>query len=67
MFVQKLVDVTDMCQAAMAVAAQKQEVSANRKRTPATTFRVGDKVWLDMRNYKTDRPLRSLDFKQAEY
>ena len=56
-----------MCQATMAVSTQKQEVAANKKRTPATTFWVGDKVWLDTRNYKTDRPKRSLDFKHAKY
>ena len=51
----------------MAVAAQKQEVSANKTRTPAPIYRVGDKVWLDLRNYQTNRPKKSLDAKYAKY
>ena len=51
----------------MADTAQKQEESANRLRTPAPIYRKGDKVWLDLRNYKTNRPKRSLDAKHAKY
>jgi hypothetical protein len=43
-FVEKIKGITDLCQANMAEAAQKQEESANRKRTPALVYREGDKV-----------------------
>ena len=36
---------------------------ANRKRLPASAFKVGDMVMLDSRNIKTTRPNRSLDHK----
>lgn len=66
-FVQKIKDITDACQAQMGATVQRQEDSANKKRIPAKAFKVGDKVWLDLRNYTTDRPKRSLDYKHAKY
>jgi hypothetical protein len=67
MFVEKMRKISDLCQATMAASGQKQEESANRNRTPAPIYRVGDKVWLDLRNYKTNRPKRSLDARHAKY
>ena len=66
-FVQKMKDVSDLCQTSMAAAAQKQEESANKTRTPAPIYRVGDKVWLDLRNYTTTRPKKNLDARHAKY
>lgn len=66
-FVRKMKDIADLCQTSMAAAMQKQEENANRTRTPAPIYRKGDKVWLDLRNYKTNRPKRSLDAKHAKY
>nr|POE51761.1 hypothetical protein CFP56_25968 [Quercus suber] len=66
-FVQKIKDISDLCQTTMAAAAQKQEENANKTRNPAPIYRVGDKVWLDLQNYRTDRPKRSLDAKHAKY
>ena len=40
-----------------------QAEQANRNRTPAPEFRMGDMVMLDARNIKTDRPMNSLDSK----
>lgn len=37
---------------------------ANKKRTPAPDFQVGDKVWLLRRNIATARPSRKLDSKK---
>jgi hypothetical protein len=66
-FVQKMKDVSDLCQTSIAAAAQKQGESVNKTRTPAPIYRVGDKVWLDLRNYTTTRPKKSLDARYAKY
>ena len=67
LFVEKMKDISNLCQTNMAAAAQNQEESANRTRTPAPIYRVGDKVWLDLRNYQTNRPKKSLDARHAKY
>jgi len=51
----------------MAVAQQEQEENANRTRQQAPEFRVGDKVWLDLRNVRTTRQSKKLDWKNAKY
>jgi transposase InsO family protein len=67
LFVEKMKKISDLCQASMAAVAQKQEESANKARAPAPIYRKGDKVWLDLRNYQTNRPKKSLDAKHAKY
>jgi len=37
-------DVSDLCQTSIAAAAQKQEESVNKTRTPAPIYRISDKV-----------------------
>ena len=37
---------------------------ADRDRIEAPLFEVGDKVWLDARNIKTQRPSKKLDYKK---
>src|SRR5947207_996884 len=64
---QKLRQVTELAQTLMAAAQQRQEDTTNRKRDPAPSFRVGDKVWLDLRNFKTDRPCKKLAAKHAQF
>jgi hypothetical protein len=39
------------------------EEKANRKRSPAPAYQIGDFVWLDIRNLKTRRPSKKLDWK----
>jgi ribosomal protein L19 len=51
----------------MAVAQQEQEEAANRTRQQAPHFRVGDKVWLKLKNVRTTRPSKKLDWKNAKY
>jgi hypothetical protein len=51
----------------MAAAQQRMEESANRHRDAAYTYQVGDKVWLDLRNIRTDRPSKKLDYKHAKF
>jgi len=64
---QKLRQVIELAQTIMAAAQQKQEDITNRKRDPAPSFHVGDKVWLDLRNFKTDRPCKKLADKHAQF
>ena len=63
----KLREARNWAQAAMATAQQQQEEFANRHRQPAISFRVGDKVWLNLKNVKTDRPSKKLDNKNAKF
>ena len=51
----------------MAVAQQEQEETANRTRQQAPQLRVGDKVWLNLKNVRTARPCKKLDWKNAKY
>lgn len=65
--VAKLKGALELAHAAMAAAQQAQEDYANRRRDPATNYKVGDKVWLDLRNIRTDRPSKKLDARHAKY
>jgi len=65
--VMKLANARDWAEAAIAVAQQTQEQHANRHRQPAAQFKVGDKVWLNLKNVKTDRPSKKLDWRHAKY
>ena len=65
--VKKLIDARNWAEAAIAVAQQTQEQHANRHRQPAAQFQVGDKVWLNLKNVKTDRPNKKLDWRHAKY
>ena len=48
----------------MGYAQEKQQENADRRRLPATSFQVGDKVWLKAKNIRTRRPSRKLDNKR---
>jgi hypothetical protein len=66
-FVRKLQEVTEFVQAAIAAGQQYMEDSANRQRDAAERFQVSDKVWLNLRNFKTQRPTRKFDWLHAKY
>jgi hypothetical protein len=66
-FVARLKEATDWAQAAMATAQEQQERHANAARQPADQYRVGDKVWLRLKNVRTDRPSKKLDWLNAKY
>jgi hypothetical protein len=66
-FVGKLKEATEVAQAAIAIAQERQEHYANQNRQPAERFRVGDKVWLRLKNIRTDRPSKNLDWLNAKY
>lgn len=66
-FLQHLKNGTDLTQAAIAFVQQRQQEETNGSRRPAERFRVGDYVWLSLRNIKTNRPCKKLDWVMAKY
>jgi hypothetical protein len=48
-------------------AQQEAERQANKQRSPASTYKKDDKIWLSLRNIITDRPNKKLDWKNAKY
>lgn len=65
--VEKIKEATEWTQMAMAEAQQEQERQANKHRNPSPAYKVGDKVWLLLRNVRTGRPSKKLDDKAAKY
>lgn len=63
----KLKQSTEWAQLAMANAQQEQERQANRHRMAHPAYKIGDKVWLSLKNISTDRPSRKLDDRAAKY
>ncbi|KAJ5545341.1 hypothetical protein N7461_007645 [Penicillium sp. DV-2018c] len=57
----------DWATASLAWAQQEMEHQSNRHRDPAPQYNVGDHVWLKLKNIKTDRPSKKLDWKNAKY
>ncbi|KAI1000890.1 hypothetical protein K3495_g7309 [Podosphaera aphanis] len=51
----------------MASVQQLMEERANQKRNPAPLFRVGDKVWLNLKNIQTPQPKKKLAWVNAKY
>ena len=45
-------------------AQEQQKEQADRLRTPAPSFEVGDQVWLLRKNIKTTRPCNKLDYRK---
>ena len=45
-------------------AQERQQENADRRRVPAPSFQVGDKVCLNAKNIRTRRPSRKLDNKR---
>jgi predicted aspartyl protease len=65
--VQKLQTAREWAQTSMALAQQVQEEQTNRRRQQAPRFKVGDKVWLNLKNIRTDRPTKKFDAKNAKF
>lgn len=66
-FVKRLREATDWAQAAIAIAQDRQQECANRSRQAAPTYRVGDKVWLNLKNIRSQRHSKKLDWIHAKY
>lgn len=66
-FVNRLREATDWAQAAMASAQALQEEQANRRRQAAPVYKKDDWVWLNLRNVRTQRPSKKLDWLHARY
>jgi predicted aspartyl protease len=65
--VRQLEKAREWAQTAMAVSQQEQEEAANRTRQQAPELRIGDKVWLNLKNVRTTRQSKKLDWKNAKY
>jgi hypothetical protein len=63
LFAERMKTTLDFCRDAIRVAQSRQEETANKRRVPAPAYKVGDKVYLDMREVKTLRPSKKLDVK----
>ena len=66
-FVNRLRDATDWAQSAIAVAQETQQDQANRHRQAAPVYKQGDRVWLNLRNVRSQRPSKKLDWLHARY
>jgi hypothetical protein len=51
----------------MAIAQQEQEEATNKYRQQSPLFKIGDKVWLNLKNVRTDRENKKLDWKNAKF
>jgi hypothetical protein len=66
-FLQRLHTATEWAQAAIAMTQEKQQQQANKTRTAAPQYRKGDWVFLNLRNVKTTRPSKKLDWLHGKY
>jgi hypothetical protein len=65
--VRKLQDAREWAQSAMTHAQQVQEEATNRHRQQSPSYKVGDKVWLNLTNIRTNRTTKKLDAKHAKF
>jgi len=60
-FVKKMEELQQFLTDEMTWAQSVYETAANKNRTPAPAYQVGDFIWLDTRNLNTNRPAKKLD------
>ncbi|KAK4089232.1 hypothetical protein Purlil1_6221 [Purpureocillium lilacinum] len=65
--VKRFQEATEWAQAAMASAQERQEGNANARKQPSDRYKPGDKVWLRLRNIRTNRPSKKLDWLAGKY
>ncbi|RKF65325.1 hypothetical protein OnM2_009029, partial [Erysiphe neolycopersici] len=66
-FVNRLKELQEFSQSALAASNQNQEFYANKKRSASEKYRVGDQVWLSYEHYGTDRPKKKMDWLRGKY
>ncbi|KAI0995454.1 hypothetical protein K3495_g12725, partial [Podosphaera aphanis] len=66
-YVTRLKEAEEFAQAAMASSQQRYEDNANRHRRQPEVFKVGDKVWLNLRNVSTPQLSKKLAWLHAKY
>ena len=66
-FVSRLQEASDIAQACIAQAQESQETYANRRQQTGEALYIGDKVWLNIKNIKIDRPAKKLDWLHYKY
>jgi hypothetical protein len=59
-----MIEITDHLKTEMHRAQLRQQEQADRRRAPASNFKVGDKVWFNSKNIVTRRPSRKLDHRR---
>jgi transposase InsO family protein len=64
-FADRMKQLTELLRNELTYAQAVQEWHANKGRAPAWNFREGDKVYLNTRNLRTQRPSKKLDWKFA--
>ena len=60
-FVKKMEELQQFLTDEMTWAQSVYEAAANKKRTPAPAYQIGDFVWLDTRNLNTKQPTKKLN------
>ncbi|KAI0998101.1 hypothetical protein K3495_g10089 [Podosphaera aphanis] len=66
-FVNRLYDGQELAKAAMETAQQIMEHNANKGRKPAEILKVGDKVWLNLKNVTTPQLKKKFSWRNAKY
>ncbi len=61
--IDKIRDLSEYIREELLWAQALQQEYANKKRSPAPAYAVGDRIWLDARNIKTSRQSKKLDWK----
>ena len=59
--IKKFREASDFAQAVITYAQDIQQQYANQHRQPAERLRVGDRVWLNLKNVTTDKLCKKLD------
>src|SRR5690242_18353325 len=63
-FAKRMKDALEEAKSALVKAKDDMSLYYNRRRTPAPTYKPGDKVWLDASDIKTTRPSQKLSEKR---